>query len=231
MKATKPEQISAPLTGLTQQLGLTTWFAGSLVHESELDTGFGFYCGSPEWSRHYTAERYCLIDPIFLAAKETESPIRWMDLTRRLEREKDKTALRVMNEAREFRIYDGFTKAWHGDVPGCVTFGGESPNLSREARMSLLLVGAFAYEGFRRVVQGFKPVSPVLTQREADVLHWTAEGKTAWEIGAILSIAERTVRCYLDQLKRKYNVPTVMQVVVRAMLDGNLSVPRSTRHI
>jgi LuxR family quorum sensing-dependent transcriptional regulator len=140
--------------------------------------------------------------------------------------------LRVLNEATEFGINDGFTKAWRcfGDVPGIATFGGSDPDLSKQARMSLLLLGAFAYEGFRRVVLGFKPVPAALTPREADVLHWSAEGKTAWEIGQVLSIAERTVRCYTDQLKRKYNVPTMVQVVVRAMLDGNLKVHPSTRH-
>lgn len=226
MKATKPEHIAARLGLMAGQLGYTSWYAGSLLHEDELPRrGFGFYDGSREWSRHYTDARYCEVDPVFLAARDTEKPIRWSECATALARTRsNKRAMQVLNEAGEFGIRDGFTKAWHGfgDVPGVITFGGERPDTSEDARMSLLLVGAFAYEGFRRVTQGFRPVPPLLTVREADVLRWAAEGKTAWEIGRILSIAERTVRCYMDQLKRKYRVPTLVQVVVKALLDGNL---------
>jgi LuxR family quorum sensing-dependent transcriptional regulator len=161
---------------------------------------------------------------------EREAPIRWKDCARAVARSGKNKALLVLNEAREFGMCDGFTKAWHGfgEVPGVVSFGGKCPDMSKEATLSLMLLGAFAYEGFRRVAHGFKPVPPTLTQRETDVLRWAADGKTAWETGQILSIAERTVRCYLDQLKRKYRVPTLMQVVVLALLDGNLVAP-STR--
>jgi LuxR family quorum sensing-dependent transcriptional regulator len=232
MKATRPEHIAGRLGLLAEQLGYTTWYAGSLMHEHELaGRGFGFYAGSLRWSKRYTDERYCFVDPVFLAAKDDEKAVQWSDCARGLARKRtNKKALQVLNEAREFGICDGFTKAWHGfgPVPGVVTFGGEQPDVSKDARMSLLLLGAFAYEGFRRVTDGFKPVPPTLTQREADVLRWAAEGKTAWEIGQILTIAERTVRCYSEQLKRKYGVPTVVQVVVMALLDGNLRI-QSTR--
>jgi LuxR family quorum sensing-dependent transcriptional regulator len=230
MKARRPEAISEPLTRLAAQHGFTSWYAGSLVHESEIHLGFGFYCSPPEWSRRYTERRYCDVDPVFLRARAEESPIRWSDC-RRLN-DPSKPALQVLDEASHFELNDGLTKAWHGfgEVPGIVTFGGRKPDLSSKAQMSLLLLGAFAYEGFRRVAQGFRPVSPLLTQRELDVLRWSAEGKTAWEIGRILSISERTVRCYGDQLKRKYKVSTMIQVIVHALLDGNLKVQPSTRH-
>lgn len=231
MKATRPDQIARPLSTLAGSLGLTSWYAGSLLHESELcRSGFGFYEGSAEWSRRYTDERYSDIDPVFEHAKLTERPFRWSEKATLIDKS-DKRAWRVLGEASEFGVREGFTKAWHGfgEVPGVVTFGGLKPDLSQESQMSLLLVGAFAYEGFRRVTQGFKPVPLVLTRRELDVLRWSAEGKTAWEIGQILSIAERTVRCYLAQLKRKYAVPTMMQVVVLSMLDGNLKISPSTR--
>lgn len=231
MKAARPQEIARPLSTLAGKLGLTSWYAGSLLHESELPTsGFGFYEGSQEWSRHYTDKRYCEVDPIFQHAKLTERPFRWSEKVALVDKS-NKRAWRMLSEASDFGVREGFTKAWHGfgEVPGVVTFGGEKPNLSQEAQMSLLLLGAFAYEGFRRVTQGFKPVPPLLTRREFEVLRWSAEGKTAWEVGQILSIAERTVRCYLTQLKRKYAVPTMMQVVVLSMLDGNLRVSPSTR--
>lgn len=61
-----------------------------------------------------------------------------------------------------------------------------------------------------------------LTQRELDVLHWASEGKSAWEIGAILAITERTVKFHLSNIYRKFNVSTRTQAVVYAVRNGLL---------
>lgn len=55
-----------------------------------------------------------------------------------------------------------------------------------------------------------------LTNRERDVLCWAAEGKTAWEIGTILSISERTVKFHLSNIYRKMGVSTRAQALVIA---------------
>ena len=34
--------------------------------------------------------------------------------------------------------------------------------------------------------------APALTARELEALRWTMEGKTAWEVGALLGVTERT---------------------------------------
>ncbi|WHS32564.1 helix-turn-helix transcriptional regulator [Brucella sp. NM4] len=39
----------------------------------------------------------------------------------------------------------------------------------------------------------------VLTEQEKNVLYWTAEGKTQWEISVILGIAETTVKTHLKK--------------------------------
>lgn len=56
-----------------------------------------------------------------------------------------------------------------------------------------------------------------LTKREKDVLCWAAEGKTAWEIGAILSISERTVKFHLSNIYRKLGVHTRAQALMTAI--------------
>ena len=57
----------------------------------------------------------------------------------------------------------------------------------------------------------------LLTTRELDVLAWAAEGKTAWEIGKILSISERTVKFHLSNIYRKLGVTTRAQALVSAI--------------
>ncbi len=235
LKAIKPGDITRPLTKLLDDVGITSWYAGSLVHESELDRGFGFF-GMPEgWRERYAEARHCDADPVFRHVLMNGSPSLWSECRERAASSgASKRSLSVFDEAAEFGLENGFVMQTpgFGGVPGAVTFGGTEPDLSTKAQLSLRLVGAFAYEGLRRLVEGFKPVPPSLSKRELEVLRWSAEGKTAWEIGTILTIGERTVRTYQDHIKVKYRVPTIIQAAVRAALDGTLAFAQtSTRYI
>ena len=55
-----------------------------------------------------------------------------------------------------------------------------------------------------------------LTEREKEVLHWIAEGKTSREVGMILLIAERTVKFHLRNIYSKMNVLNRIQAVTIA---------------
>ena len=55
-----------------------------------------------------------------------------------------------------------------------------------------------------------------LTAKERGVLEWMVEGKTAWEIGRILSISERTVKFHLHNVYTKLGVQNRAQAVTAA---------------
>jgi DNA-binding CsgD family transcriptional regulator len=57
-----------------------------------------------------------------------------------------------------------------------------------------------------------------LTARERECLKWSADGKTAWEIGQILGIAERTVVFHLNNTVAKLGVANKTQAIVRAVV-------------
>lgn len=59
-----------------------------------------------------------------------------------------------------------------------------------------------------------------LAPRELECLSWTMEGKTAWEVGAIVGLAEATVVSYLRNAMRKLNCASKHQAVVRALRLG-----------
>ncbi|MGV3663900.1 MAG: helix-turn-helix domain-containing protein [Prosthecobacter sp.] len=46
-----------------------------------------------------------------------------------------------------------------------------------------------------------------LTRRQAEVLHWIAEGKTNEEIGLILGLSFHTVKNHVSQLFQRLGVP------------------------
>jgi LuxR family quorum-sensing system transcriptional regulator CciR len=59
-----------------------------------------------------------------------------------------------------------------------------------------------------------------ITPREVDCLHWTARGKTNWEIGQILEISENTVRFHLKNAFKKLGATSRARAVGTAINAG-----------
>ena len=63
---------------------------------------------------------------------------------------------------------------------------------------------------------------PSLTPRELEALRWTMDGKTAWEVGSILGISERTAVLHLNNAMRKLDSVNKHQAVLKALRLGLL---------
>lgn len=61
---------------------------------------------------------------------------------------------------------------------------------------------------------------PALTPRELEVLRWTMEGKTAWEVGTILGISERTAVLHVNNAMHKLQCSSKHQAVLKALRLG-----------
>jgi DNA-binding CsgD family transcriptional regulator len=64
------------------------------------------------------------------------------------------------------------------------------------------------------------PDTPSLTPRELEALRWTMDGKTAWEVGSILGITERTAVLHLNNAMRKLGCVNKHQAVLKALRLG-----------
>jgi DNA-binding CsgD family transcriptional regulator len=64
---------------------------------------------------------------------------------------------------------------------------------------------------------------PSLTPRELESLRWTMEGKTAWEVGAILGISERTAVLHVTNAMHKLDCASKHQAVLKALRLGLIS--------
>ncbi|MBI3229769.1 MAG: autoinducer binding domain-containing protein [Burkholderiales bacterium] len=62
----------------------------------------------------------------------------------------------------------------------------------------------------------------VLTTREREVMLWTAEGKTAYEVGQILSVSERTINFHINNVVAKLGASNKIQAAVKAAILGLL---------
>ena len=65
---------------------------------------------------------------------------------------------------------------------------------------------------------------PKLTPRECEVLRWVANGKSAWEIGAILHITKRTVDEHVQTAVRKLGAVNRAHAVAIALSNGVITL-------
>jgi DNA-binding CsgD family transcriptional regulator len=65
-----------------------------------------------------------------------------------------------------------------------------------------------------------QPERPALTPRELEVLRWTMDGKTAWEVGAVLGISERTAVLHVNNAMHKLGCVNKHQAVLKALRLG-----------
>ena len=65
-----------------------------------------------------------------------------------------------------------------------------------------------------------QPERPSMTPRELEVLRWTMEGKTAWEVGAVLGISERTAVMHINNGMHKLGCVNKHQAVLKALRLG-----------
>jgi LuxR family quorum sensing-dependent transcriptional regulator len=226
LNAKAPKDITDAFTGLLAREGISSWYVGSLAHVSHNGRkGFGFYGVPKTWHGRYLEAQYYDDDPVFRHALAGQSRITWRTCRRRAVAEGlSDRSLRMFDEADECGLTDGFIMPVHGiaDLPGCVTYGGDDIDLGEDMQNSLYLVGAYAFEGLRRLVENFRPVPPLFTAQELRVLRWSAHGKSATDIAKIMGISPHTVRAHHNKIKAKYGVVTMVQACVSAAVDGTL---------
>ena len=192
--------------------------SGKPVHE--------FLATLPDgWVDHYLQHDYGDLDPTFQGAMIRLLPFRWRDIGQR----NDLTSgqRRVLNEARDFGISYGATIPIHGPDSGLsalnVTCASERQldEAFEESFRALTWIAVHTHEAFLRLAEDVVEQRRVrLTDRERDCLLWTARGKTAWEVGQILTISEETVLFHLKNATRKLCVFSKHHAVVKAIVQG-----------
>jgi LuxR family quorum-sensing system transcriptional regulator CciR len=165
-------------------------------------------------------------DPVMRAAERVAAGFRWdrMDSIIALTpRER-----RHMDSAARHGVGGGFTVPNHvpGEVPGSSSFGlrlgRELPERNLPAAQAL---GNFAFEAARRLIRAGGPrwIAPVaLSERQRDCLLLAAQGKSDGVIAQLLGIRPRTVNEHIEAAKRRYGVATRTQLLVRALLRGEI---------
>jgi len=181
------------------------------------------------WVERSLLSNYYIDDPVHAASTRTVTAFLWslipsmISLTQR--------QLRILDEARPFGLVEGLTVPVHspGEYRGTCSFGGRGPiELTAQLLGAVQVIGMFAFEAARRIqckrwglATGDDGV-PTLTPRQLDCIALVACGKTDREIGIILDLSHHTVRDYVEDAMRRYDVFKRTELVARCLFDGQI---------
>lgn len=100
-----------------------------------------------------------------------------------------------------------------------------SKNELKDLEFSLLRLAQITHTQMSQILTAtmMPEVQVKLTNREIEVLRWTADGKTSAETSEILSITERTVNFHIANAMAKLNSSSKTAAVVRAVALGLLT--------
>ncbi len=176
----------------------------------------------PAWTTHYLQNRYERLDPVIAQVLNSPEPFEWGWEAR--SETMSAPQRQLFDEAAAFGISYGFTIPIH-DTRGpiaAVTFAADENRTVRfrrriEEDSRVLQLMAFYFHSLaRRKLASSRTIDGVaLSPRELDCLEWASRGKTAWEIGEILGISRHTATFYLDNVKTKLGVRTIIQAAAR----------------
>ncbi|MDG4882027.1 LuxR family transcriptional regulator [Mesorhizobium sp. WSM4884] len=173
------------------------------------------------WTSHYLHSRYEDLDPVIDHARRRQETFRWdadggdLDLST--------PQRRLMDEANQFGLRSGFTIPIHDrrGLFAALTFASDERQplffrvIDRYERALQLIAIFFHIQARRRLTTARTVDGVALSTREIQCLQWAARGKSAWDIGQILGISQRTAAFHLDNAKKKLGVRTVTQAAIR----------------
>lgn len=227
-KAITPQAISDSLTGFTSRYGLTSMVACTIpsVHERTIAAQSQHLLVSAfpaGWVDRYLGQDYWHIDPVIRRIECDFSPFLWSEAAPFAREEHSVVVERMFGEASEFNLKAGIAVPMitlDGAI-AAVSLGGEAVDLPPAARGMISMVSAFAIA--RAIGLGDrerKGKHPRLTPREVECVKWAADGKTEWEISAILKVSEHTADKHLANAHRKLGAANRAQAVANAIRWG-----------
>ncbi len=230
-RAVTPQDICDGLTSFTSRYGLTSMIAGTMPspHERKRDAQQQHLLVSAfphGWMDRYLGQNYVHIDPVIRRIESGLSPFLWSEAVPFARRDHGPAVQKMLGEASEFNLRSGFAVPMitlDGAI-AAVSLGGEAVDLPPAARGMISMISAFAIAraiDLRDKERKRKPAK--LTAREVECLRWAADGKTEWEISAILKVSEHTADKHLANAHRKLGAANRAQAVANAIRLGLIS--------
>lgn len=217
-----PEEIFLSIEAHAQELGFEYCAHGlrmPLPITRPRTTFFSNY--PPEWQDRYNERGYLEIDPTVAHGMRSSEPVVWSDAL-------FARAPQLWEEAQSHGLRHGWAQS-RRDPEGTfsmLVLARSGPPITAselapiERRMRRLVdISHVSMKERCRVPELMRP-EVELSDREIDVLRWTADGKTSSEIAEILDISERTVNFHVNRIVAKLGASNKINAAVRAAMLG-----------
>ena len=185
-----------------------------------------------DWSDHYEKNRFIFYDPTVRIATSSLTPFLWSSRTYKQQLE-DKIfdhEMSVTNDAIDFGMTDVFCAPFISSPGsyGLVRFvnasgthwSPSSTDFFRRDIPDVYLLSSYVFESVMRIFGSKLDFEIELTEREKDVLSFTASGKNPAQISDILRISTNTITKHLSNIRNKLNTINTTHAVSKATLLG-----------
>lgn len=227
LKTRDIEGLKGEIVAFTKRLGFQTVSATVVIDHLLGEAEFITIDNTPgEYKELFTSADNGRRDPVMQHCKRQSVPIIWDQSTYVNEGQGDK-----WEEQAKFGMSNGICLALHMPEGRHFLLGVERdrpvpPDPGELTRIvaDLQLFAVHAQDAALRILMphAADPGRPSLTPRELEVLRWTMEGKTAWEVGTLLGITERTAALHVNNATHKLSCVNKHQAVLKALRLGLL---------
>ncbi|MDH0304186.1 MULTISPECIES: autoinducer binding domain-containing protein [unclassified Pseudomonas] len=175
------------------------------------------------WQERYKEARYLESDPTILLGRQSERVIIWSDQLYTQTPE-------LWEEARGHGLRKGLSQSIlnAGGTCAMLTLARSDGDISeRELRHNgeqLRWLASTAHASLSSILtkRHRNAEAPELTEREREILKWTADGKSASEIADLLTVSKNTIDFHIKNAVRKLKTANKTAAVVRAAMLGLL---------
>ena len=224
-RSTSRDELLGELVRFTQQLGFATVTATTVIDHFLGEPEFITVDNTPAAYREsYEDSRDGRADPVMQHCKRQSTPIVW---------DQDTYVAcgqgAMWEQQARFGYCAGIAMALHLPEGRHFVFGVErdqpvpsDPGELTRVVADLQLFAVLAQDAAQRILvpASPEPGAAALTPRELEALRWTMDGKTAWEVGAVLGISERTAVLHVNNAMHKLGCVNKHQAVLKALRLG-----------
>lgn len=227
LKSRTRDEFQSEVTAFTRRLGFETFSTTVVIDHLLGDAEFITIDNTPrDYKESFKSRQNGRRDPVMQHCKRQSVPIIWDQSTYVTRGLGDK-----WEEQARFGISNGVALALHMPEGRHFFIGVErdrpvpaDPAELTRVVADLQLFAVHAQDAALRILvpTAVDPALPALTPRELEALRWTMEGKTAWEVGDVLGIAERTAVLHVNNATHKLGCVNKHQAVLKALRLGLL---------
>ena len=225
MEARSQDEFRSEIVRFSHDLGFDTVSAITVIDRPLSDPEFIYVDNAPDAFREtMDATPNRRRDPVMQHCKQHSVPIIWNQETYT-----SRGAGDMWEEQAQFGYRNGVCLALHMPegrhfVLGVDRVQAMPKDPSELTRMvaDLQLFAVHAQDAALRILvpAAAQPERPQLTPSELECLRWTMDGKTAWEVGELLGISERTAVLHLNNGMHKLDCTNKHQAVLKALRLG-----------